>query len=68
MSLHTYREHGDGLPLVLLHGFPLDHRMWDEVARLLPPGRPVHAVAHPSVACATPAAPPMPRPLPRPSG
>ena len=44
MSLHTYREDGDGLPLVLLHGFPLDHRMWDEVAHLLPPGRPVHAV------------------------
>lgn len=44
MSLHTYRSEGDGLPLVLLHGFPLDHRMWDEVARLLPPGRPVHAV------------------------
>ena len=36
MSLHTYREDGDGLPLVLLHGFPLDHRMWDEVASLLP--------------------------------
>ena len=44
MSLHTYREDGDGLPLVLLHGFPLDHRMWDEVAHLLPAGRPVHAV------------------------
>ncbi|WP_456786918.1 alpha/beta fold hydrolase [Cellulomonas sp. P5_C5] len=44
MSLHTYRADGDGLPLVLLHGFPLDHRMWDEVADLLPPGRPVHAV------------------------
>jgi pimeloyl-ACP methyl ester carboxylesterase len=44
MSLHTTREDVDGLPLVLLHGFPLDHRMWDEVARLLPPGRPVHAV------------------------
>ena len=44
MSLHTYRADGDGLPLVLLHGFPLDHRMWDEVASLLPPGHPVHAV------------------------
>ncbi|WP_315098719.1 alpha/beta hydrolase [uncultured Cellulomonas sp.] len=44
MSLHTYRSEGDGLPLVLLHGFPLDHRMWDEVARRIPPGRPVHAV------------------------
>jgi pimeloyl-ACP methyl ester carboxylesterase len=44
MSLHTYRSEGDGLPLVLLHGFPLDHRMWDAVAGLLPPGRPVLAV------------------------
>ena len=44
MSLHTYREDGDGLPLVLLHGFPLDHRMWDEVAHRIPPGRPVLAV------------------------
>ncbi|GEL99381.1 alpha/beta fold hydrolase [Cellulomonas terrae] len=44
MSLHTYREDGDGLPLVLLHGFPLDHRMWDAVAEELPAGRPVHAV------------------------
>ena len=34
-SLHTYRT-GDGLPLVLLHAFPLDHRMWDEVAASLP--------------------------------
>ena len=46
MSLHTYTEGAadDGLPLVLLHGFPLDHRMWDEVARLFPAGRAVHAV------------------------
>lgn len=44
MSLHTYRAEGDGVPIVLLHGFPLDHRMWDDVARLLPPGHPVHAV------------------------
>lgn len=44
MSLHTYRAEGDGPPIVLLHGFPLDHRMWDAVARLLPPGHPVHAV------------------------
>ncbi|WP_421740463.1 alpha/beta fold hydrolase [Cellulomonas sp.] len=44
MSLHTYRADGDGLPVVLLHGFPLDHRMWDDVARLMPPGHPVHAV------------------------
>jgi pimeloyl-ACP methyl ester carboxylesterase len=44
MSLHTYRTDGDALPVVLLHGFPLDHRMWDDVAAALPPGRPVHAV------------------------
>ncbi|PJI84767.1 alpha/beta fold hydrolase [Luteimicrobium subarcticum] len=35
--LHDLRA-GDGLPLVLVHGFPLDHRMWDEVARFLPDG------------------------------
>ena len=44
MSLHTYREGGDGLPVVLLHGFPLDHRMWDAVAAAIPAGRAVHAV------------------------
>lgn len=44
MSLHTYRSDGPGLPVVLLHGFPLDHRMWDEVAQQLPAGRAVHAV------------------------
>lgn len=44
MSLHTYREDGDGLPVVLLHGFPLDHRMWDAVAAAIPAGRAVHAV------------------------
>jgi pimeloyl-ACP methyl ester carboxylesterase len=26
---------GDGPPLVLLHGFPLDHHLWDEVVPLL---------------------------------
>ena len=24
-------EHGSGIPLVLLHGFPFDHTIWDEV-------------------------------------
>ena len=35
LALH---RHGpdDGLPLVLLHGFPLDARMWDDVVALLP--------------------------------
>lgn len=42
-SLHTYRQ-GDGLPIVLLHAFPLDHRMWDDVAAELPPTRPVHTI------------------------
>lgn len=37
--LHTIdlRE-GTGLPLVLLHGFPLDSRMWADCARSLPGG------------------------------
>src|SRR4051794_15232486 len=26
----SYEERGKGLPLVLLHGFPLDGRVWDE--------------------------------------
>lgn len=31
--LHILRDaEGDGLPLVLLHGFPLDHRMWTDMA------------------------------------
>jgi len=24
-------EHGSGTPLVLLHGFPFDHMIWDGV-------------------------------------
>ncbi|MBO9556517.1 alpha/beta hydrolase [Cellulomonas sp.] len=44
MTLHTYRTGGAGLPLVLLHGFPLDHRMWDAAAALVPGERPVLAV------------------------
>jgi len=31
----AYARHGKGTPLVLLHGFPLDHRIWDEVVPLL---------------------------------
>lgn len=34
LALHRLRE-GRGLPLVLLHGFPLDHRMWADVTDLL---------------------------------
>ena len=42
-----YSEHGDGLPLVLLHGFPFDAALWDaqvvglgDVARVLAPDLP----------------------------
>lgn len=40
LALHTLRagEPG-GVPLVLLHGFPLDHRMWLDVVDLLPGDR-----------------------------
>ncbi|UJP41324.1 alpha/beta fold hydrolase [Cellulomonas palmilytica] len=35
MTLHVLRDGGDGLAVVLLHGFPLDHRMWRAVAEQL---------------------------------
>lgn len=31
----AYERHGKGSPLVLLHGYPLDHHLWDEVVPLL---------------------------------
>jgi pimeloyl-ACP methyl ester carboxylesterase len=31
----AYDRRGEGPPLVLLHGFPLDHHVWDEVVSLL---------------------------------
>ncbi len=31
----AYERRGNGIPLVLLHGYPLDHHLWDEVAPLL---------------------------------
>lgn len=31
----AYERRGQGTPLVLLHGFPLDHHLWDEVVPLL---------------------------------
>jgi pimeloyl-ACP methyl ester carboxylesterase len=31
----AYDRRGKGAPLVLLHGYPLDHHLWDEVAPLL---------------------------------
>lgn len=43
MTLHTYRTGDAGLPLVLLHGFPLDHRMWDAAAAAVPGDRTVLA-------------------------
>lgn len=40
--LHAQDRGGAGLPVLLLHAFPLDHRMWDDVVALLPPGlRPI---------------------------
>ena len=38
-NLASFTLHdGGGVPLVLLHGFPLDHRMWASCAAHLPPG------------------------------
>ena len=31
----AYERHGKGTPLVLLHGYPLDHHLWDDVFPLL---------------------------------
>ena len=31
----AYTRRGKGTPLVLLHGFPLDHQLWDDVTPLL---------------------------------
>ena len=31
----AYERRGTGAPLVLLHGYPLDHHLWNEVAPLL---------------------------------
>src|SRR5215212_2690686 len=31
----VYERRGQGTPLVLLHGYPLDHHLWDDVAPLL---------------------------------
>jgi len=57
LALHTYRAGAAGvLPLVLLHGFPFDHRMWDDVVDLLPGSRAVLAPDLPGVG-ASPAGP-----------
>src|SRR5574341_1212184 len=34
----AYIRRGRGTPLVLLHGYPLDHTIWDDVAPLLEEG------------------------------
>ena len=31
----TYERRGTGTPMVLLHGFPLDHQIWEDVVPLL---------------------------------
>ena len=31
----AYERHGKGMSLMLLHGYPLDHHLWDEVVPLL---------------------------------
>ena len=31
----AYERRGRGVPLVLIHGYPLDHTIWDEVVPLL---------------------------------
>lgn len=46
--VHALRP-GTGLPLVLLHAFPLDHRMWEDAAALVP-GAPHGAAAQPVLA------------------
>ena len=47
LEVHYYRPGATGLPLVLLHGFPLDRRMWDDVVDIIPGERPVLAVELP---------------------
>ncbi|HUX71464.1 MAG TPA: alpha/beta fold hydrolase, partial [Cellulomonadaceae bacterium] len=52
LAVHELRA-GDAragsAPLVLLHGFPVDSRMWTEVAALLPGGRDVLAIDLPGL-------------------
>ncbi|MEV7974311.1 alpha/beta hydrolase [Cellulomonas sp. NPDC089187] len=48
LTTHTLRS-GTGTPVVLLHAFPLDARMWAEMAALLPAGTPVIAVDLPGM-------------------
>jgi pimeloyl-ACP methyl ester carboxylesterase len=48
LATHTYAE-GGGTPLVLVPGFPLDGRMWADVAARLPAGRTVMSVDPPGL-------------------
>lgn len=48
LVVHRMRP-GTGRPLVLLHGFPLDSRMWSDVVDLLPGQTPVYAVDLPGL-------------------
>lgn len=57
VALHVLRP-GSGLPLVLLHAFPLDSRMWSDVAPLV--AGPVLAVDLPGLGAAQGAALPEP--------
>lgn len=47
LQVHHYRPGTTGTPIVLLHGFPLDRRMWDDVVDIVPGERPLVAVELP---------------------
>lgn len=51
LVVHEQRA-GTGTPLVLIHAFPLDSRMWSRVIDLLPPGFPVYTVDLPGLGTA----------------
>ncbi len=53
LYLRTYRTGGAGLPLVLLHGFPFDSRMWDAAAAEVDGDRAVLAVDLPGLGRST---------------
>ena len=40
-----YRDHGDGKPIVLIHGYPLNGNSWERQERVLL-GRPGRLVDH----------------------
>ena len=54
LSVHRFAT-GEGVPLVLLPGFPLDHRLWEDVAVRLPADRTVLAVDPPGLGAPRPA-------------